>query len=581
LKISEISKTISIYRTTFTRTMTLNQTPEEEPSLPAHFKDWPNSIGFDVHYEERSPVELRVEGRVPSYVSGTLFRTGSGPRTVQSNNGKDTIYSVNHWFDNFSQIHRFQIHPTQGEQKPRVTYSSRLLSDGIIEKVRTEGKLNGFTFGKRYDPCKSFFKKVQSVFHSDPPPEPNEVNVGVTITANHPGLSKTGKSIRGQQQSGLSTLMTKTDAQTFQMLDPETLEPIGIANQKTLHPELSGPMSAAHAAHDPVTGDVFNFNLNFGRSGVYKIWRTAASTGETSILATINHSPAYIHSLFLTEHSVVLCVWNSFFTMGGASILWNRNLMDAMRFDASKPAAWFVIDKKPLRDGGKGLVASYESDAMFCFHTINAFEETSADGSLDIVADLVGYENMDVLDSFYYQNMMSDSPEAKKWSENKTCRPTNRRYRLNIPATQTKQTMRAVRENLSNEHVAVELPTLAPSVITKKHRYIYGINDSGKSTFADSIVKHDLDTGTIQRWSKHGHTAGEAIFVPDPASMQEDGGVLLTVVLDGIEGKSYLLILDAKDLSEVGKAHVDGVVGIAFHGLYVGETADITPTARL
>jgi torulene dioxygenase len=458
-----------------------------------------------------------------------------------------------------------------------------LLSDGIIEKVKTEGKLTGFTFGKRYDPCKSFFKKVQSVFHSDAPPKPNEVNVGVTITANHPGLSKTGTSIRGQQPSGLSTLMTKTDAQTFQMLDPETLEPIGVADQKVLHPELSGPMSAAHAEHDPVTGDIYNFNLNFGRNGVYKLWKTSAATGETSILATIHHTPAYIHSLFLTEHYLILCVWNSFFTMGGVSILWNQNLMDAMKFDGAKPAKWVVVDKKPQREGGKGLIASYESEAMFCFHTINAFEEKSADGSLDIVADLVGYDNMDVLDSFYYENMMSDSPGAKKWSDPayKTCRPTNRRYRLSLPSTRTTKIMKAVRETLSNDEVAVELPTLAPSVVTKRHRYVYGINDSGKSTFADSIVKHDLETGTIQRWSKHGHTAGEAIFVPDPASTEEDGGVLLTVVLDGIEGKSYLLILDAKDLSEIGKAHVDGVVGIAFHGLYVGETADAIPTARL
>lgn len=50
----------------------------------------------------------------------------------------------------------------------------------------------------------------------------------------------------------------------------------------------------------------------------------------------------------------------------------------------------------------------------------------------------------------------------------------------------------------------------------------------------------------------------------------EDDGVLLTVVLDGSAGNSYLLVLDARDLREVGRAHVDGVIGFGFHGTFVG-----------
>ena len=543
---------------------------------PSHYNDWPNAIGFDSHYEERSPVQLRVEGSIPLYVSGTLFRTGAGPRTVKTNANKST-FQVNHWFDNFSQLHRFQIHGDGSGTTSQVTYTSRLLSDGLIEKVQKAGKLDGFTFAAKYDPCKSFFKKLQTAFiASNDPLKPNEVNIGVTLSANFPGLSKTGKPSGGRHDPNnqLSTLMTKTDAQTFQMLDSETLEPIGVAQQKSLHPDLTGAGSAAHAEHDPLTGDVFNYNLDFGKTGTYRIWRTAAATGKTSILTTFNHSPAYLHSLFLTENYVILCVWNSFYTMGGASILWNQNLLDSMKWDGTKPATWFVIDKRAKEDGGQGLISTFESDAFYCFHTINAYEETAKDGSVDIVADLAGYDSMEVLNRFYYKNMLSDSPDAKAWSHpsNNACRPTYRRYRLpSIPLKPTKQSGKAVCEYKSATAETPELPTLAPSVICKKHRYIYGINDSGKSTFADSIVKYDVETYTVKRWSKHGHTAGEAIFVPDPTSNEEDGGVLLTVVLDGIEGKSYLLVLDARDLTEVAKAHVDGVIGIAFHGLYVGD----------
>ena len=315
----------------------------------------------------------------------------------------------------------------------------------------------------------------------------------------------------------------------------------------------------------PATGDVYNYNLDFGKTGTYRIWRASASTGETSVLATFNHAPAYLHSLFLTENYVVLCVWNSFYTMGGASILWHKNLLDAMKFDGTQPAKWFVVDKRTAKEGGQGLVATYESDPMFCFHTINAFEVKSANDSVDIVADLAAFNDMKVLDRFYYDNMLSDSPNAAKWSDpaNNDARPTYRRYRLaTVPSHPREKSLKAVCEYKSSPTETPELPTLAPSVVTKKHRYIYGISDSGKSTFADSLVKYDVETHTIKRWSKHGHTAGEAVFVPDPESNEEDGGVLLTVVLDGIEGKSYLLVLDAKDLTEVAKAHVDGGCGV-------------------
>jgi torulene dioxygenase len=44
--------------------------------------------------------------------------------------------------------------------------------------------------------------------------------------------------------------------------------------------------------------------------------------------------------------------------------------------------------------------------------------------------------------------------------------------------------------------------------------------------------------------------------------------VLLTVVLDGIAEKSYLLVLDAKDLSEMGRAEMQGPMAFGFHGAH-------------
>lgn len=528
---------------------------------------------------ERTPVELEVEGNIPSYAAGTLFRTGLGPRSVDC--GDKGVFRVNHWFDNFAQIHRFQIHSPTGDDKhvTRVTYNSRLTSDGLIEKVRKAGRLDGMTFAAKYEPCKTFFQKLQSVFTPamrllpKAPPKPNEVNIGVTTSINFPGLSATGQAEPGpRDNTRIATLCTKTDAAIVQMLDTETLEPIGLARQEILHPDLKGPISGAHAKSDPVSGDVYNFNLQFGGGqGTYRLFRTSASTGQTSVLATVQHTTAYIHSLFLTENYVILCIWNSHFRAGGSVILFKNNIVESLEYNDTQPARWIVVDKRPTEEGGQGVVATYESPPFFGFHTVNAYEHTSVDGIKHITADIPAYQSLEVLNAFYFDNILSDSPKAGQiqgqWGD--LLAPKYRRYRLpDIPQEPRQETRQAVVDFELCRNDTPELPTLNWSIFTKQHRYVYGVGDSGKSTMADCLIKLDLNDRSVKKWSEQGQTAGEAIFIADPDSTEEDGGVLLTVVLDGISGKSYLLVLDARDMSEIGRAKVNGVIGFGFHGLH-------------
>ena len=480
---------------------------------------------------------------------------------------------MSHWFDGFSQVHRFEMSFDEDSQHMEVHYNSRLICEEHIEQMRETGKLPSLTFGNKRDPCESFFQKAQSSFkaalaHSSS--SPSSDNIGVTVSVDMPG--NPGAPRKTSNDKSVQTLHTKTDAALYQAIDPETLEPIGIAQQKVLHPELKGPLSASHAKSDPETGDVFNFNLDLGPRPVYKIFQVSAATGKTKILATIYAAPAYLHSLFITADHVILCVWNSFFGRSGASILWEQNILDAISpFNDSKPANWYVIDRKHDR----GLLATYESPAFFCFHTINAWTEPSPTEpeKVDIIADLSAYENLDVLKKFYYENLLSTADGYKAYQGNRgdSARSVYRRYRL--PAVPTEPGARTSKKKAVVEFTAPfvsspELPTFNGKYTTKPHRYTYGIVDRGLSTFVDGLVKYDSESKAHMYWEQHGHTPGEAIFVADPEGKDEDDGVLLSVVLDGNGGKSYLLCLDAKSMKEIGKAHVDGVVGFGFHGTH-------------
>ena len=123
---------------------------------------------------------------------------------------------------------------------------------------------------------------------------------------------------------------------------------------------------------------------------------------------------------------------------------------------------------------------------------------------------------------------------------------------------------------LADKMVSLELPTINPTYLTRRHRYTYGCTDRLKSSFMDGIAKFDSMSQTSVFWEQEGHTPGECIFVADPEGKNEDDGVLLTVVLDGYVERSYLLVLNAKDLTEVGRAEVPGPVAFGFHGAFKG-----------
>lgn len=380
--------------------------------------------------------------------------------------------------------------------------------------------------------------------------------------------------------SGKLQLETRTDSAQLKYVDAKTLEPIGVSDQSKLHSELTGPLSSAHAQYDPVTGHCYNYNLAFGRFATYKVFCTDPATGETNVLATITGAdvpPSYVHSFFLTENYVVLCIWTAHFASMGLATLWERNLLEAIsQFDENAQTHWFVVD----RTSGTGMVKRFTSKAMFCFHTINAFEEKQADGSIDVLADLMEYPSLDILHRLYYDNLVSNSDGAHSYKINgsghlESTQPGMARYRLSGVESRDSQSANATPSTEAMRVMylpsprAGDLPTINPAYHTKPYRYFYGLCDRGLSSFMDGITKTDLQTGETRYWSTNKHTPGEAIFVHDPdRKTKEDGGWLLSCILNGETGTSYLLCLDAETFKEVARAESDVAWGIGFHGTH-------------
>jgi torulene dioxygenase len=129
-------------------------------------------------------------------------------------------------------IHRFEItHEVDSDSQTsstNVLYTSRSQCDELLEAARKGKNIDNYvTFGQKRDPCMSYFEKVKCLFKPADPGHgrPKMQSVGVTVRPNMPGLP-----------NGRITALTDNDL--AQVLDLETLEPVGVTRQSGLHPEL-------------------------------------------------------------------------------------------------------------------------------------------------------------------------------------------------------------------------------------------------------------------------------------------------------------------------------------------------------
>ncbi|KAM0320251.1 hypothetical protein ACHAPQ_010006, partial [Fusarium lateritium] len=109
----------------------------------------PLTWGFYATPEVQDPTKLIVEGTIPKWLKGSLYRGAAATWDVGN-------YTAEHWFDGFSRNHQFQIANGQ------VTYKSRNGSDELNDFVRETGLLPGGSFGG--DPCKVIFGAFEATF---------------------------------------------------------------------------------------------------------------------------------------------------------------------------------------------------------------------------------------------------------------------------------------------------------------------------------------------------------------------------------------------------------------------------------
>ncbi|XP_053307679.1 carotenoid-cleaving dioxygenase, mitochondrial [Spea bombifrons] len=513
---------------------------------------------FQTVAETVHPVPAKITGTIPTWVNGSLLR--NGPGRFEFGNDK-----YRHWFDGMALMHNFKI------ENGSVTYMSKFLQSDSYTTNKSENRIVISEFGTLAmpDPCKSVFERFMSKFK-------------LTSTDNC--------SVNYVQYKGDYYVSTETNF--IRRVDPKDLETLEKVDWSQF---IAVNGATAHPHYDP-DGTAYNMGNSYGKSGTrYNIIRVPAqksNSAETlegaqvvcSIEPEDKMKPSYYHSFAMTENYVVFLELPLKLNIMKilTSQIKGKAFSDSMSWEPQLNTMFHVVNKHT----GERHSVTFYTEPFMNFHQINAYEDQGC-----IVLDLCGQDDGTAVKLFELQNLRK-SGQALDELYKQVSKAYPRRFVLPLgtdsmkedvdlnplkytSATAVKQADGKVwctHESLHDHTLDIcglEFPQINYSKYnTKKYRFIYGCGF--QHLVGDSLIKLDVETKKAKVWKEKGFYPSEPIFVPYPESTEEDDGVLLSAVLTPHQDKNiFLLILDAKEFTEIGRAEVPVQIPYGFHGIFV------------
>jgi len=392
----------------------------------------------------------------------------------------------------------------------RVSYRNRFLGTKAYRSASERGEIGYSEFAT--DPCRSLFKRARAFFS---PQISDNANVNLT---------RLGDDVVAMTETPLPIVF-----------DPETLGAAGVASK------APGEHTTAHPHLDPATGEGLFYAVKFGPRSTYRMYARGDARRQREIARLPAPRPAYMHSFGITERYAVLAECPLLVNPLDL-VLSGRPFIENYRWQPERGTRFLVID----RNGGE-LAGSVEAEPFFCFHHVNAYE----DGD-ELVVDLAAYEDDEVVRALYLERLRSGAPLPQ---------PELRRYRVPLTGGSARGEVLAA---------GFELPRVNYRRVNgHPHRFAFGNGQARPGGYLETIQKIDLDGGSVSEWREAGCYPGEPVFVAAPEGRAEDGGLILSLVLDARTERSFLLVLDAGDLGELARAAAPHAVPFGFHGQFL------------
>lgn len=421
--------------------------------------------------------------------------------------------SVSHWFDGLALLHALTI------DSGGVTYRSRFLRSHEYRRAKQTGRIDAPGFA--CDPCRSLFRKVASAFVLD---ATDNANINVVK--------------QGEDFLALTELPVATE------FDPKTLRTVGPWLRDDQLPDGS---TTAHPHQSE--GDLYNFLLHYSATPTFRCYRQRDRGPREEFARIPVKNVPYVHSFGLSRRWMILAC-GPFQVAPLTLLVRNRPFIENFHWAPAEGASFHFFP----RDGrSQDPVTLVTNRPFFAFHHINSFDL----GENESLVDLVGYENADVIEQLRLARLARGEGIDFGYFQ---------RYRCDVLGRRA--------EKIRQSRHPLELPRISyRRCNTQPYRYVYGISaHPQESLFYDRLIKLDVESDLAQFWYEPNCFPGEPVFVADPAGLQEDEGLLLSLVLTGSEnegeGSSFLLVLNARTLEEVARTNLPSVVPHGFHGFF-------------
>ncbi|MDS0280950.1 carotenoid oxygenase family protein [Haloarcula onubensis] len=415
--------------------------------------------------------------------------------------------TLGHWFDPLAMVRGLDI----GDG---VTYTNRFVRSHDFVFARERGR-------------------VRTQFPGTAPDRPVWTRLRQALTGEFPDNPVIGVArIDGE-------LAAITESPVALTLDPDTLETTGRTDLTT---DLDADLTLGHPHYDPWRECLVNLGVSYGRATTYTLFRRDGPATAPTATVAFDDAP-YVHSFALTERYAVLPAMP--FGLDPRKLLLGaitrRTFVESFeRFD--RPGEFVVVDRET------GAVATRNRvDPLFVYHHVNAFR----DGD-DLVVDLVGYRNQRAVTDLTLANLRGESPSVP--------RGDLQRYRLPLDGG------RATGETLRAGHM--EFPVVDyPRVLGRQYDHVYVAEADGESALPTRLARVTVPDGEAVTWREPGTFPGEPIFVRAPDGADAEG-VVLSVVLDGENDGSSLIVLDAATMTERARAPLPHRLPYGFHGQF-------------
>ncbi|TDP91011.1 carotenoid oxygenase family protein [Labedaea rhizosphaerae] len=349
--------------------------------------------------------------------------------------------------------------------------------------------------------------------------------------AEHPehALREDGWGARGRMKDASSTDVVVHAGQALTSfyqcgelyrLDPLTLDTLGKS------PWAPSCGVSAHTKVDGHTGELLFFN--YSKETPYLNYGVVDADSRLVHYTGIDlPGPRLPHDMAFTENYAIL---------NDCPLFWEPELLaggvHAVRFHPELPMRLGVLP----RHGDGSEIRWFEAAATYVLHWVNAYEdgdEIVLDGFFQ--GDPEGREAHFPGDQRYarmFRMLSIDGMQTRL-----------HRWRLNLVTGEVRE------EQLSGS--LTEFGMINPNVGGRGHRYTYASSGEPGWFLFDGIVRHDVLTGTEQRYRYGpGVFGSETAMAPRPGGVDEDDGYLITITTDVNRDLSECLVFDAANIAD-------------------------------